>query len=345
MSFLSDNTAPVAPAIMEALEAANRGSAAAYGDDPWTARLDAVFSEIFERPVRVFPLVTGTAANAIAAAVLSPPYGAVFVHEEAHMEVDECGAPEFFTGGAKLGLVAGTHGRMSAEGLRQALARYYRSVHMVEPAAVSLTQSTELGTVYRPADIAAIAEVARGRGMRLHMDGARFANALVHLGCAPADISWRAGVDVMSFGATKNGALAAEALIYFDPALVRDTAWRRKRAGHLVSKMRYVSAQLLAYVENDLWRANAAHANAMAARIAAAAGSRLIHPVEANALFLALDEAEKQALREAGFGFYDWGAPGSPVVRLVTHWASEEGEVERFIAALKGLARAALSEH
>lgn len=337
MSFLSDNTAPVCPEIMDALIRANAEIAPAYGADKWTAQLDDVFSDIFEKRVAVFPLVTGTAANSIAAAVMSPPYGTLFAYEEAHMEVDECGAPEFFSGGAKLTLVGGGNGKMDADAFKAALGRYYRTVHMAEPKAMSITQSTELGTVYSLDEIKALTSIAKTRDLKCHMDGARFANALATLNVSPADMSWRAGIDYLSFGATKNGAMAAEALIIFNHDDIKDFEWRRKRAGHLISKMRYISAQLLAYVTDDLWLKNARHANAMAKEIADAAGERLVYPVEANEVFLRLSEAEKLSLRDQGFGFYDWGAPGSEEVRLVTAWNSSEAEVQRFNLALTAL--------
>lgn len=337
MSFLSDNTAPVCPEIMQAMNDCNSGIASAYGADEWTAQLHAAFSAYFEREVTVFPVVTGTAANAIAAAVLCPPYGTIFCHEEAHLEVDECGAAEMFTGGAKLTLVKGAHAKMDAAAFEAALARYYRSVHMVEPAALSLTQATELGTVYTPDEIKTLTDIAAKQGLKVHMDGARFANAVAYLDCAPADITWRAGVDVLSFGATKNGAMAAEALVFFDKELVRDTEWRRKRVGHLISKMRYISAQMLAYLTDDLWLKNARHANAMARIIAQAAGDKLVHPVQANEIFLTLSDTEKASLREQGFAFYDWGAPGTREIRLVTAWNTDQSEAERFAKALTRL--------
>jgi threonine aldolase len=335
-SFYSDNTASVCAPLLEAIAAANARQKA-YGDDPWTRRLDEVFSSFFGAPVRAFAVTTGTAANALSLATLSPPYGAVYAHEEAHVVQDECGAPEFFSGGARLLLLPGAHGRITAATLAQALGAATPSVHSVQPAAVTLTQCTELGTSYRPADVAAIAAVARAHGLRLHMDGARFANALAHLECHPGDVTWRAGVDVLSFGATKNGALAAEAVVFFDEVLVRDFELRRKRAGHLLSKSRYAAAQLVTYVESGLWHANAARANGLARRIAAAAGPRLLHPVEANELFLQLGADGKARLRAAGFGFYDWGAPALGQARFVASWDQDEGGVELLCKALQEL--------
>ena len=334
MRFFSDNTATACPEILAAIHAANHGLARAYGDDEWTQRLDAVLGAHFGTPVRAFAVTTGTAANALALATLSPPYGAIFAHQEAHIAVDECGAPGFFSGGAQLVLLPGEHGRLAPETVGAALAAHPRHLHSVQPAALSLTQATELGTVYRPAHVAQLCELAHRAGLRVHMDGARFANALAFLGCHPGDVTWRAGVDVLSFGATKNGALTAEAVVFFDPALVRDFELRRKRAGHLLSKSRYVAAQLLAYVESGVWQRNAARTNALAQRIGAAAGAALLHPVEANEVFVRLGVAGAQALRAAGFDFYDWGAEAAGEARFVVSWDQPEDDVRALCAAL-----------
>jgi len=335
--FLSDNTATVCPEILAALTAANEGLAVAYGDDPWTQRLDAVLGDFFGTEVRAFAVATGTAANSLSLATLSPPYGAIFAHEEAHVVRDECGAPEFFSGGARLILVRGEHGRISSEALTEALASYPPSVHTVQPVALSLTQATEFGTAYRPADIAALSAIAHRKGLKVHMDGARFANAVGFLGCHPSEVTWRAGVDVLSFGATKNGALAAEAVIFFNRELVKDFELRRKRAGHLLSKSRYVAAQLLAYVETGVWERNAARANAFAQRIARAAGSHLLHPCEANEVFVKLGAPGKQQLRSAGFEFYDWGAESAGEARFVASWDQAEADVVALCEALRTL--------
>lgn len=332
--FFSDNTASVCPEILSALAEANTGLAPAYGDDPWTRRLDRALGEFFGTEVRAFPIATGTAANALALATLTPPYGAVFAHHEAHIACDECGAPGFFTGGAQLMLLEGQQARLSAATLTQALEEHPVSVHTVQPAAVSVSQATELGGAYRPAELTMLCEVAHAHGLKVHMDGARFANALAFLGCHPGDVTWRAGIDVLSFGATKNGALAAEAVVFFDLQLVRDFELRRKRAGHLLSKSRYVSAQLLTYVETDIWLRNAEHANRLARRIGEAAGARLLHPVEANEVFVRLGEVGKEALRSAGFEFYDWGAPASGLARLVVSWDQSEHGVQALCASL-----------
>jgi threonine aldolase len=332
--FFSDNTASACPEIVDALFAANRGLEKAYGDDPWTGRLDEAFSRYFGTEVRAFAVATGTAANSLSLATLSPPYGAIYAHEEAHVAVDECGAPGFFTGGAQLMLVRGDYGKLSAAGLANVLDAHPVHVHTVQPAAVSLTQATEYGTTYRPAEISAISEVAHHCGLKLHMDGARFANSVLFLDCHPADTTWRAGVDVLSFGATKNGAMGAEAVVFFNKELVKDFELRRKRAGHLLSKSRFVSAQLLAYLETGVWRRNAARTNALAQKIATAARGILLYPVEANEVFVHLGHERKQALRAAGFEFYDWGSESSGDARLVVSWDQREEDVEALCSAL-----------
>jgi threonine aldolase len=337
MRFFSDNTASVCPEILEAISAANRDLVVAYGDDPWTQRLDAVLGEFFATQVRAFVVTTGTAANSLALATLTPPYGAVYCHPEAHVAVDECGAPGFFTGGAQLERVEGADAKLTADALAAAIDAHSVSVHSVQPAAVSISQATELGTAYRPAEVSALCDVAHERALHVHMDGARFANAVTYLGCEPSDVTWRAGVDVLSFGATKNGALGAEAVVFFDLGLVRDFELRRKRAGHLLSKSRFVSAQLLAYVESGVWRRNARRANELAQRLGRAAGSRLLHPVEANEVFIELGAAGKTTLRAAGFEFYDWGPPASGAARLVASWDQDERHVEAMCQALAAM--------
>jgi threonine aldolase len=334
MRFFSDNTASACPEILAALAAANHGLARAYGDDEWTARLDAAFSSFFGTPVRAFAVATGTAANSLSLATLSPPYGAIFAHTEAHIACDECGAPGFFSGGAQLALLTGEHGRLQPQAVADALAAHPRHLHSVQPAVLSLTQATELGTVYRVPELTALCAAAHRNGLKVHMDGARFANAVAFLDCHPGEISWRAGVDVLSFGATKNGALSAEAVLFFDPALVRDFELRRKRAGHLLSKSRYVAAQLLAYVGTDLWKRNAQRTNTLAQRIGRAAGTRLLHPVEANEVFVQVGTAGKEALRKSAFEFYDWGAESCGEARFVVSWDQPEADVAALCEAL-----------
>jgi threonine aldolase len=337
MRFLSDNTASVCPEIMAALAQANVATDKAYDGDPWSQRLNAVFSDFFETQVEVYAVSTGTAANSLALSVVCPPFGAVLCHREAHIEVDECGAPEFYTGGAKLILCEGAGAKVTPESAAVALAPMRGDVHQVQPRVLSITQATELGRSYTAAEVAALSAFAKQHGLSLHMDGARFANALVHLGCTPADITWRAGVDVLSFGATKNGALAAEAVVFFKPGLAGEFGYRRKRGGHLLSKGRYLAAQLLAYVETGVWHRNARAANAGAAAIAHAAAARLLHPCEANEVFVKFAPGEAEALRAQGFCFYDWGDAGSGDARFVVSWDQQREDVEALCAALRRL--------
>lgn len=345
MDFTSDNAAGAAPGILEALARENDGTAASYGADAVTAGLAGRFSAIFEHEVAVFPVVTGTAANALALAALTPPHGAVMCHELAHVHVDECGAPEMFSGGAKLVPLSGPGAKIDPAALVAALAALPAGiVHHVQPAALTVTQSTELGAVYTPDEIGALVEIARGRGLRVHMDGARFANAVAALGLAPAEITWKAGIDILSFGATKNGALAAEAVIVFDPELARDLAFRRKRAGHLLSKMRFLSAQLAAYLEDGLWLRLAAHANSMAARLGAGLavlpGATLHLAPQANEIFVRLQMDTIARLKTGGARFHPWPMPGDDAqartVRLVTSFQSQPSEIDAFLALARG---------
>ena len=333
MNFRSDNTAPAAAEILAALSAVNERAAPAYGEDQWSKRLDEAFSALFEREVRVFTVASGTAANAISAAALAPPWGAVLCHREAHIECDECGAAEFYSGGAKLVLLDGAAAKITPEALEEGVARNARGIHSVEPAAVSISQTTERGAVYKPGEIGALSEVVKRAGLRLHMDGARFANAVAALGCKPADITWRAGVDLLSFGATKNGALAAEAIVCFDPARAGEIARRRKRSGHLFSKGRYVAAQLLAYVEDGLWLKLAERANKLARKLGDAAADYVSVPVESNQVFIKPGAEALAKLRAAGAEFYDWGGEGAGEARLVVSWNQSEADVE----AMRGL--------
>jgi len=337
MRFLSDNTASACPEMLAAMTAANSGRVPAYGADEWTSRLDRCFSEFFGTEVRAFVVTTGTAANALSLATLSPPYGAIFAHEEAHIVTDECGAPGFYTGGAQLVMLPGEHGRISPERLRAALAAHPVSLHTVQAAVLSLTQATEAGTAYRRGDLTELAEAAHARGMKVHMDGTRLANVIAFLDCHPGNITWRPGVDVLSFGATKNGALAAEAVVFFDRSLVKDFELQRKRAGHLLSKSRYAAIQLLAYIEGGLWLRNAQRTNRLAQRIAAAARGALLHPVEANELFLHLGSDGRQRLRAQGFEFEDWGAEARGDARFVVSWDQPEEDVQALCAALERL--------
>lgn len=345
MNFASDNAEGWAPEILDALQQVNNGPASPYGDDECTAQVTAALSKIFERDVAVFLVPTGTAANGLALATLCPRYGSVFVHEASHVQLDECGAPEFFTGGAKLIPLPGDNGKIAPETLEAALATVPpKSVHHVPARVLSLTQATECGTAYTPAEVSALSQVAKARKMAIHMDGARFANALVHLGCTPAEATWKAGVDVLSFGATKNGCIAAEALIFFDPDMAADVAYLRKRSGHLFSKHRFLSSQMQAYLKDDLWLKLARHANQCAsdlgAELAQCPGSKVWYPVEGNEVFVSLEAAALKRLRGAGAVFHPWVMPGDPaggqMVRLVTSFRTDKKDVARFIDVAKG---------
>ena len=340
MNFCSDNATGVSPEIMAAIAAANCGSILSYGDDEYTQNLQVKFSELFETSVTVFPVATGSAANALALAVMTPPYGAVYCHAESHIHMDECGAPEFFTGGAKLVTLTGKHGKIEANNLRKVLDKAGAGVvHHVQPAAVSITQATEAGTIYKPDEISQISEVVRHHNLHLHMDGARFANAVASLGCSPADVTWRAGVDILSFGATKNGAMAAEAVVFFNQELAKTFPFYRKRSGHLFSKMRFLSAQLAAYITDDLWLKNAAHANQMAAKLAQGLAGvekvKFCHPVEANEIFVQVSESVIAAVLAEGFQFYRWESETGCTVRLVTAFNTHATDVMTFVEAVK----------
>jgi threonine aldolase len=333
MRFFSDNAAPVCPEVFAALAAANHVDTA-YDGDAISKSLDGVFSDLFETSVAALWVSSGTAANALALAALVQPYQAVICHADAHIQGDECGAPEFYTGGAKLMLVEGPGAKIDPDRVSDLLGSVRADVHQAQPAAISITNATEYGCVYTPDQVAALGDLARARNLGLHMDGARFANAVATFGCSPAELTWRAGVDVLSFGFVKNGGLSAEALIFFKPELAAATRYRRKRAGHLLSKGRYSAAQLIAMLKDDLWLRNARAANAAASRIASAASGRLIEPVEANEIFIRLSPAEAAGLRAQGFDFYDWGEGGA---RFVTSWSQPEAEVAALAAALAGL--------
>ena len=343
MNFSSDNAYGAAPEILASLAAANEGAVASYGDDPFTAQLEARMAELFERDVAVFPVITGTAANVLALSTLCPQHGAILCHAAAHIMVDECGGAEFYTHGAKLVPIGGEHGKLTPPAIERALKHFRKGdAHSVQPWVISLTQATESGTVYALKEIADIANLARAHGLKLHMDGARFANALANLGCAPAEATWKLGIDALSFGATKNGALGAEAVVFFNSADARDFEYRRMKGGHLLSKMRFVSAQLLAYMEGGRWLAWAARANGLARRMAQSLArvqdAEIAYPVDANAIFAYLPDATVKRLRKAGAHFYDWrpSANGRTLVRLVLSFATPETEVDRFLDIARG---------
>jgi threonine aldolase len=334
MRFFSDNAAAACPEAMAAIAAANRLDTA-YDGDAWSGRLDDAFSELFETRVTALWVATGTAANALALAALCPPYGSILCHRDAHIQNDECGAPEFYTHGAKLLLGEGRGAKLDPAAVTALLATVRDDVHQTQPAVLSITNATEYGLVYDAGETAALGALARSRGLRFHVDGARFANAVVSTGASPAELSWKAGADALSFGFVKNGGLCAEALIFFGEEHREATLYRRKRAGHLLSKGRYMAAQILAMLEGGVWRRNAAAANDAAARLAEAAGpERLLLPVEANELFVRVTPDEARALRDRGFDFYDWG-PGE--ARFVTAWDSDPAQVDALAKAIRAL--------
>lgn len=350
MQFGSDNAAGVAPEILDAMIEANQGIAPSYGADPITRSVERRFCDLFEREVAVFLVATGGAANGLALSVMSPPYGMILCHQESHIQMDECGGPEFFSGGAKLLPLPGFAAKLSVETLEQALAGFpERPPHGAPPAALSLTQASECGAVYSIDETKALCDFAHARGMSVHVDGARFANAVSHLGCSPAEITWKAGVDALSFGGSKNGCLAAEAVVFFDPEKAGDFIFRRKRTGHLLSKHRFLAAQFEAYLADDRWLQYAARANAMAAKLsaglAAIDGVKIWYPTEANEVFAEFPGGFADKLRAAGAAFYPWITPGDPsggkLNRLIASFATTEDEVEQFLslareAATKG---------
>lgn len=329
--FLSDNAASVHPQVWAAMRAADEADAP-YDNDALSRSLDAAFGALFGREVGVVWVATGTAANCLALATMCEPHGAVVCHREAHIEMDEGGAPGFFLHGAKLLLADGDGAKVTPAAVRAVIDPIRPDVHWVQPHALSVTQASEYGRVYRPEELAALGGLANERGLGFHVDGARFANAVAFLGCTPAEAA--GPCDALSFGCIKNGAMSAEAIVFFDPERAALARWRRKRAGHLQSKGRYLAAQLLAMIDGDLWLANARAANAAAAEIAGACGDRLQHVVEANELFVTVTPAERDALRAQGFGFYDWGPDGA---RFVTAWNTREDAARALAQAIAAL--------
>ncbi len=350
MEFASDNASGAAPEILAAVTAANAGYAPSYGADPAMDRVRRLVRETFEAPeAEVYLVATGTTANALSLACHCPPWGAVYAHAEAHVEMDECGAPEFFIGGGKLVRIGGAHGKLTPETLRQAIARTPQGfVHSIQRGMVTLTNTTEAGTVYSPHEIAALTAVAKAHGLPVHLDGARFANAVAATGASPAEMSWKSGIDILSFGGTKNGCLGVEAVVLFDPARAWEFELRRKRGGHLFSKHRYLSAQMEAYLSDGLWLRLAAAANARAAALEQAVlsvpGARLTHPREANILFASLPRGHHRRATQAGAHYYLWpfdqsldGADDEPLsARFVCSWCTTEAEVEAFAEVIRG---------
>ena len=331
MRFLSDNAASVHPKVWEAMRAAD-GPDSPYDGDTHSQQLDDRFSQLFGREVAVLWVATGTAANCLALSAMVPPHGGVVCHREAHIEMDEGGAPGFFLHGAKLMLADGEGAKLTPDAIRAVIDPIRDDVHQVQPHAISITQASEYGRAYRADEIAAISTLARDRGLRLHMDGARFANAAAFLDVSAAEAA--GDVDALSFGCVKNGGMSAEAIVFFDPALADVVRYRRKRAGHLQSKGRYLAAQLLAMIEDDLWLDDARAANAAAQAIAHYGADRLMHPVEANELFVRCTAAERDTLRALGFGFYDWGADAA---RFVTAWNTRDEDARALAQAVAAL--------
>jgi threonine aldolase len=343
MNFRSDNETGAHPLIIEAVSRAfSAGPVFSYGADAWTQRVEHRLRDIFERPdLCAYPVATGTAANVLALACCTPPWGKIYSHPTAHIIVDEANAPEFYSG-AKTEAIDGPAGKIDPKRLALALAEpVYGVVHHPQPSVVSITQATECGAVYAPEEIAAIATSTHRQGLKLHMDGARFANALSFVGCTPAELSWKAGVDVLSLGATKNGAMAAEVVIFFNAGLAREFEFRRKRGGHLFSKMRLLSSQLDAYFTDGLWLSNARHANAMARRLVAGLttlkGTSLLYPVDANEIFVVLPAHMHDALQDAGAQYHPWPSdrPGERAYRLVTAFDTDPAEIDKFLAIAK----------
>ena len=343
MNFASDNAAGAHPDILAAVLRANEGVAPSYGADGLTKRAEKKFAEIFHRDVAAFFVATGGAANSLALSQMSPPWGMILCHEQAHIQMDECGAPEFFTGGAKLLPLPGVAAKLTPETVKSGLDGFpERPPHGMPAAALSITQATECGAVYAASEVKAACDAAHAAGLKVHMDGARFANAVAALGCSPADISWKAGVDVLSFGGTKNGCLIAEAVVFFNPDDAKDFNFRRKRAAQLFSKMRFIAAQFDAYFEDDLWLRMAAHANAMAKKLSeglAAAGAKIWHPTEANEVFVSFPEGVAERLKAKGATFYPWVTPGDPangtMQRLICSWATRKEEVDLFLSVAR----------
>ena len=349
MNFASDNVYGVHPRILAALASANEGTAPSYGGDGYTKQAEEKLKEVFGCDLRAFLVTSGTAANGLALSAITPGYGAIICHAEAHIAVDECNSPELFTGGAKILGLHGPGGKITPALVEKTLKGFIRGEHDPKPRGVSLTNATELGTVYSPAEVKAFSELIRPRGMKLHMDGARFANALAGQGCSPAELTWKSGVDVMSFGATKNGAMFLEAVIFFDLALAEDFAYRRMRSGQLMSKSRYLGAQMLAYLEDGLWLENARRANALAQKLAAgltqAGVGRIPNPVQANEVFAVMPRGLHDRLLAAGANFYEWMPdslgdsirPDEVFARFVLSFATPEEDVDAFVRlAAKG---------
>ena len=339
MNFASDNVYGVDPRIMQAMVDVNQGTDISYCHDDGSKAAEARLSEIFETEVKAFLVVNGTGANSLALSAMCPPFGGVLCHESSHINTDECNAPELFTGGAKLITLSGDGAKITPAAIEARLRYFVHGEHGAKISALSITNATELGTVYTPKEIMALADCVKPKGMKMHMDGARFANALVSLGCTPAEMTWKAGVNVLSFGGTKNGGMLLEAVVFFDTALAEDFLYRRKRAGQLVSKSRFISAQMLAYLQDDVWLANARRANGLALKLADGLQQsnqiKLSNPVQANEVFAYMPRATFEKAQEQGAHFYEWPMPDTPDnevhCRFVLSFATSQKDVEHFV--------------
>jgi len=334
--FTSDNVTGACPEVMDALIKANSGFAPSYANDKWSLNLKNKFSEIFETNVEIFPVSSGTASNSLALSALSPVFGKIYCHEISHINTDECGAPEFFTGGAKLIPIRGENGKITKKEFSESI-RGTGNVHLTQPAVVSMTQSCETGTVYQLDEISAISEVAHSHGLKVHMDGARFANAVSSLNVSPAEMTWKSGIDVLSFGGTKNGCLAAEAIVFFKPELVGNFPYLHKRSGHLISKMRFISAQLEAYLSNDVWLCNARHANTMASLLSkgfvAFPDIKLVHPTQSNEVFVNLPNSVVKHLNDKGYDVNHDELDGK-AARFVAAWNTESNDIDKLLKTI-----------
>ncbi|MDB9745705.1 low specificity L-threonine aldolase [Candidatus Pelagibacter sp.] len=336
VKFASDNVAGACPEVLDALMKANEGDSAPYGNDDYSKVLQEKFSEIFEKEVIVYPTASGTAANALALSTMTPVFGNIYCHKLAHINTDECGAPEFYTGGAKLIPLTGINGKITPEELEKNISGT-GIVHHTQPSSVSVTQVCETGEVYELDEIKKITDVAHKHKLNMHMDGARFANALVALNCTPAEMTWKSGIDVLSFGATKNGCIAAEAIIFFKPELVGNISFLMKRAGHLLSKMRFVSAQLDAYISNDVWLKNAKQANEMGKKLSDGLvkhnSIKLAYPTQANEVFAKFPREMIEHLNSLGYKMNEDELDGQ-AVRLVAAWNTQNSDVESFLESI-----------
>jgi len=345
MNFASDNVYGVDPRIMQAMVDVNHGTDVSYCHDDGANIAESRLSEIFEKAVKAFLVVNGTGANSLALSAMCPPFGGILAHETSHINTDECNAPELLTGGAKLITLAGAGGKITPSAIEARLKYFVHGEHGAKISALSITNATELGTVYTPTEIRALADCVKPKGMKMHMDGARFANALVGLGCTPAEMTWKAGVDVLSFGGTKNGGMLLEAVVFFDTSLADDFLYRRKRAGQLISKSRFMSAQMNAYLRDDVWLANAKRANELAQNLAKGMQQsnrvRLSNPVQANEVFAIMPRPMFDALQAAGAHFYDWPIDGltddEVHCRFVLSFATPEADVDRFVSLIKAI--------